>query len=63
MINDWVSDQTEGKIEDLLPPGSVDSATRLVLANAIYFNAPWQYPFEEEATHLPYWAAVKSPSQ
>lgn len=51
MINDWVSDETEGKIEDLLPPGSVDSATRLVLANAIYFNAPWQYPFEEEATH------------
>ena len=50
-INDWVSNETEGKIEDLLPPGSVDSATRLVLANAIYFNAAWQFPFDEEDTH------------
>jgi len=49
-INDWVSDQTEGKIEDLIPQGAIDIMTRLVLTNAIYFNAAWQYPFEEEAT-------------
>jgi len=50
IINDWVSEETEGRIKDLLPPGSVDSLTRLVLTNAIYFNAAWQYPFEENAT-------------
>jgi len=49
-INDWVSDQTEGKIEDLIPQGLIDTWTRLVLTNAIYFNAAWQYPFEEDAT-------------
>jgi len=49
-INDWVSDQTEGRIEDLIPQGEIDALTRLVLANAIYFNAAWLNPFEEERT-------------
>ncbi len=49
-INDWVSDQTEGRIEDLIPPGLINSLTRLVLTNAIYFNAAWQYPFPEDVT-------------
>ena len=49
-INDWVSERTEGKIEDLIPEGSIDPLTRLVLTNAIYFNAAWASPFEEEAT-------------
>ncbi len=50
IINDWVSEQTEEKIKDLLPPGSINSLTRLVLTNAIYFNATWAYPFEEGTT-------------
>jgi serpin B len=50
IINDWVSDQTEGRIEDLIPQGLIDILTRLVLTNAIYFNATWQYPFNEGAT-------------
>ncbi len=49
-INDWVSEQTEGRIEDLIPEGSIDALTRLVLTNANYFNAAWQFPFNEEAT-------------
>jgi serpin B len=49
-INRWVSDQTEERIEDLIPQGLIDAFTRLVLTNAIYFNAAWQYPFEESGT-------------
>jgi len=49
-INDWVSDQTEGRIEDLIPQGLIDKLTRLVLTNAIYFNAAWQHPFNEDMT-------------
>jgi serpin B len=49
-INDWVSDQTEGRIEDLIPKGAIDALTRLVLTNAIYFNAAWEYPFNEDMT-------------
>jgi serpin B len=49
-INDWVSDQTEGRIEDLIPRGALDAATRLVLTNAVYFNAAWEHPFYEKIT-------------
>ena len=49
-INDWVSDQTEGRIEDLIPQGVIDALTRLVLTNAIYFNAAWSEPFEPDLT-------------
>ena len=49
-INDWVSDETEGKIKDLIPPGVIDDLTRLVLTNAIYFNAAWLNPFQEPNT-------------
>jgi serpin B len=49
-INDWVSDQTEGRIEDLIPQGVIDALTRLILTNAIYFNAAWLNPFNEDIT-------------
>jgi len=49
-INNWVSDQTEGRIEDLIPQGLIDVLTRLVLTNAIYFNAAWQHSFNEDMT-------------
>ena len=50
VINQWVSDQTGSRIKDLIPEGSIDSLTRLVLTNAIYFNAAWKLPFQPEAT-------------
>ncbi len=50
-INAWVAKQTEDKIQDLLPPGTIDSMTRLVLTNAVYFNAAWNHPFDPNNTH------------
>jgi serpin B len=44
-VNDWVSDQTNKRIQDLLPKGSVEARTALVLANAIFFKAHWQSEF------------------
>lgn len=49
-VNDWVADETEDKIKDLIPEGVVNELTRLILANAIYFNGSWLYPFLDEAT-------------
>ncbi len=49
-INQWVSDQTEGKIKDLIPKGAINDLTRMVLTNAIYFNAAWRSPFNKTAT-------------
>uniref|UniRef100_A0A7M4FIK4 Serpin B10 n=1 Tax=Crocodylus porosus TaxID=8502 RepID=A0A7M4FIK4_CROPO len=49
-INSWVMNQTEGRIQDLLPTGSVDSRTALVLVNAIYFKGKWEKQFLKENT-------------
>lgn len=50
-INDWVSERTENRVEELIPPGIINPLTRLVLTNAIYFNAAWQNPFDPRQTH------------
>jgi serpin B len=49
-INGWVEEQTEERIKDLIPEGAINTLTRLVLANAIYFKAAWSYPFNEGLT-------------
>ena len=49
-INDWVADRTEDRIKELIPKDVIDEFTRLVLTNAIYFNAKWRYTFDESST-------------
>ncbi|XP_019397973.1 PREDICTED: leukocyte elastase inhibitor [Crocodylus porosus] len=49
-INQWVEEQTEGKIPNLLSEGSLNNTTRLVLVNAIYFKGRWGEKFEEQNT-------------
>ena len=49
-INAWVEEQTKTRIKDLLPVGSLDTDTRLVLTNAIYFKGKWKSEFDPEAT-------------
>lgn len=49
-INAWVSQQTEGKIAELLAPRTIDAATRLVLTSAIYFKGTWQRAFDPART-------------
>ncbi len=49
-INRWTAERTGGKIDPLLPPGSLNRDTRLVLTNAIYFLGTWKDPFDERAT-------------
>jgi len=49
-INGWVEERTRQRIKDIVPEGKPSPDTRLVLANAIYFKAAWQDPFEKEDT-------------
>uniref|UniRef100_A0A672ST71 Serpin B6 n=1 Tax=Sinocyclocheilus grahami TaxID=75366 RepID=A0A672ST71_SINGR len=49
-INKWVEKNTQEKIKNLLPRGSVNDATKLVLVNAIYFKGNWEKKFPKEAT-------------
>jgi len=55
-INDWVSEETNEKIENLMGPGTIAPDTRLVLANAIYFKGTWKVQFDEACTtDLPFY--------
>ena len=49
-INAWVEKKTNDKIKNLIPKGVLDSMTRLVLTNAIYFKGNWARQFKEDKT-------------
>jgi len=49
-INSAVAEQTAGKIADLIPPGVIDTLTRLVLTNAVYMKALWTHQFPANET-------------
>jgi len=49
-INDWVSEETEERITDLLAEGTITPDTRLVPTNAIYFKGGWLSKFDPEFT-------------
>ncbi len=49
-INSWVEGKTHNKIQNLMPAGSVNAMTRLVLVNAIYFKGDWFHAFDKART-------------
>jgi len=49
-VNAWVEKATSGKIRGILSESQLDALTRVILANAIYFKAPWLNQFDEEHT-------------
>jgi hypothetical protein len=65
-INRWVEKQTNDKIKELFREGMLCDATRLVLANAVYFKADWASQFKKDQTrdgdfHLSVGKKVKAP--
>ena len=51
-INAWISNQTNGKINDLIDRGSITPDTKGILINAVYFRGQWKYPFDKRLTTL-----------
>ncbi len=49
-INNWVEEKTNDKIKDLFPQGSLNSLTRVVITNAIYFKGNWVKQFDKKET-------------
>lgn len=47
-INGWVSDQTNGKIPEIVD--EISAEKMMYLINAIYFKGAWQHPFDEDRT-------------
>ncbi|ONI32835.1 hypothetical protein PRUPE_1G389200 [Prunus persica] len=65
-VNSWAEKETSGLIKEILPPGSVDSSTRLIFANALYFKGAWNEEFDASTTkehdfHLLDGSTVKAP--
>ena len=50
LINNLVAEQTEDRIQNLISKGVINSLTRLVLTNAIYFHGSWSNPFDVHET-------------
>jgi len=62
-INEWVEQQTKGKIKDLLQP-PIDPLTVLFLINALYFKADWTDPFDPKQTReIPFYLSDGSSRQ
>ena len=66
-VNSWAEKETSGLIKELLPPGSVDSLTRLIFTNALYFKGAWNEKFDASATkehdfHFSMGAQLRRPS-
>jgi serpin B len=49
-INAWIAQQTKNKMSELIRPGILTDAIRLLLTNAIYFKADWKTQFSSEDT-------------
>ncbi|XP_062099209.1 serpin-ZX [Humulus lupulus] len=66
VVNSWAEKETNGLIKEVLPPGSVDSTTKLIFANALYFKGAWSEQFDASKTkdndfHLLNGSSVKVP--
>jgi serpin B len=59
-INNWVAQETQNKIPNLFPDGTINAQTRLVLANAIYFHGSWVNAFDPNATNTGSFAVTPS---
>jgi ankyrin repeat protein/serine protease inhibitor len=50
MINEWVEQNTQDKIRNVIPAGMLDTLARLVLVNTIYFKGTWEHQFDPAKT-------------
>lgn len=49
-INGFIEEATQNNIKNLLPPGSIGTDTKMVLANAAFFKGQWASKFDKEDT-------------
>lgn len=62
-INKWVENKTKTRIKNLLPDGSINASTRMVLVNSIYFYGEWEKSFDPKMTvNEPFYTPAKEVS-
>ncbi|KAH8352184.1 hypothetical protein KR084_002459, partial [Drosophila pseudotakahashii] len=52
IVNKWVSNQTQGKIRNIVSPSDMNPDLSVILVNAIYFEGQWKYKFQADQTHV-----------
>jgi len=65
-VNLWAEKETNGLVKEVIPPGAVNSLTRLIFANALYFKGVWSKKFDASQTkdydfHLFNGSSIKVP--
>ena len=60
-INNWTAKQTDGRIAELLPTGSVSSSTQVALTAAVHFRSAWDKPFDAALTETRPFAGASQP--
>lgn len=59
-INAWVSENTNGRIEEIVKPESIDWGTVMFLVNAIYFKGTWTFQFDKDKTRPEFFTLLDS---
>ena len=49
-INSWVADKTNLRITDMVNPSDINSETKIMISNAVYFKGEWLKKFEKLRT-------------
>jgi len=49
-VNGWVEKRSRGTFKSLIPPGTFNDLTRMVLLNVIRFQGDWEHPFDPAQT-------------
>jgi len=63
-INNWVSEETNRKINEIVGSGSINSNTKLLISNAVYFKGEWLNKFEKQKTiSAPFFTSVENQYQ
>jgi len=50
-INEWVEEQTNKRIKDILSKGSINQSTPIVITNTVYFKGEWSQAFQKSYTN------------
>ena len=51
VVNEWYARETDGEIQGVVPEGTFDRQTAVVLTNAVFLEAPWAKPFPRSRTY------------
>ncbi|XP_054579841.1 serpin B7 isoform X3 [Eptesicus fuscus] len=62
-INNWVTNETHGKIKNIISEGSISSSVVMVLVNAVYFKGKWESAFPKSDTRHCRFKSPKCPGK